>query len=106
MNLQRRLRVRYWVWLFISLLLFLLAWYLPLPPEAKGGGDMRYWEFWSMLLRGDYHCSTGEILVHLAIYSVIFAILTTLAGWILQYFVGMGWEDLTRRIGRRPPVSP
>jgi hypothetical protein len=81
MNLRRPLRSSVKVWLAISAPLFLACWFI----RAGKGGDEPIWEIWRAFITHDYICSASEMLMGLGIYTIAFAVPTTVIGWILQF---------------------
>ena len=82
---------RWWTW--ISLVLFLVAWFIPLP-FGKGSGLAAY--FWiNLFTHPNYFFET---LVFIGMYSLLFSIPAISIGWILQCVVVMIRDARKRKI--------
>ena len=82
MSLRRPLRSRVKVWLVITAVLFIGAWFLP---GGKGGGYMPVGVVWWVFITGDYICSVGDMITGVSIITLSIAVSVAVIGAILQF---------------------
>jgi hypothetical protein len=89
----RRYRTSYGLWLTISVILFLLEWFLPTEVKTKVK-PIGY--IWVVFLTGDWICAWSDMLIVLILTSTFLAIPAVVVGWILHSFIVVGrdmWHD-------------
>lgn len=69
-------------WLAATAILFLAGSWVNWFPEAKG--PLVYWYVWWVFVSGQYQCSTADMVVPLAVWTVILAVPAIVLGWTIQ----------------------
>ena len=95
MNLRRQVRSSIGLWLSISAPVFFAFWFV----DIGKGGEHPVWELWRELITRNYVCSTRAMLLILGNYTLLFASLAVLLGWVLHLPVVLaldyfrGWKS-------------
>jgi len=80
--LYTKFKTNIWLWAGFSLALFILAGFVELAPRVKEPTNL--WGPVEILVRGQYYCSTSEMLGNIVMQAGIRAILAILFGWVLH----------------------
>ena len=81
------------IWLALSLLLFVVPWFIPLSAEGKG---MAPWVCWVILFTHPSHI--GEALAAIGGFTLLFGIPAIVSGWVLQCITVMLRDARKRRV--------
>jgi hypothetical protein len=95
--LHRRFQNRPAVWLISSVVLFFLAWLLPI--DTKGDVEPLGY-LWVVLLSGQWICDWSEWFIMLGTCTTVLAVSAAILGWIVHAFivVGLNWRQAQHRV--------
>lgn len=85
-------RTNYRVWALAAGCLFVALGFVDPVAGATWKGDNSFWAFVRILLRGDYFCSTTELLIVIMVRALVQAVPAVVLGWVLQAFVVIFWS--------------
>jgi len=83
--LYRKFKTNAWLWAGLSVALFIVAGFVDLAPGVKGPTNL--WEPVEIFVRGQYYCSTGEIVGQIVLLAGIRAVPAIVLGWVLHAWV-------------------
>jgi hypothetical protein len=89
-------RTDYRLWILAAGCVFVALGFVD-PVAGAAKGDNSWWAYVGFLLRGDYSCSTGEIIGAITFRGALQAVPSVLVGWVLQALVVVGWSSPRRR---------
>jgi hypothetical protein len=88
----RPFRTDYRIWAFIAGCLFVVLGFVDPEAGATWTGHS-FWTLLGVLLRGEYICSTADLVVSIVGRAVLLlAVPAVTLGWVLQAFVVMLWS--------------
>jgi hypothetical protein len=97
----------YRIWAFAAASVFLALGFVDPLAGAMWKDDYSLWAQVGILVRGDYICSTADILTPIAFRALLHTVPAAALGWVLQAFVvvlwSAGWPGLNSVKPRRPP---
>jgi hypothetical protein len=75
------------------------------PVAGAAKGDNSLWSWVGILVRGEYTCSTGELLAPIVLRAMIQAVPAALVGWVAQALIVVVWSSVRGRpsAGGVPP---
>jgi hypothetical protein len=96
--MNRRLwRTDYRLWALIAVPVFVGLGFVDHLAGATWKGDYSLWSIVSRLLRGDYFCSTSEMLAAILAFALARAVPAALVGWVAQALVVVVWSSVRGR---------
>jgi hypothetical protein len=76
------MRTNTWLWAAFSLAFFMIGGFIELAPGVKEPTSL--WAAVEELLRGDYYCTTSEMVGKIAVHALIRALPALLLGWAVH----------------------
>jgi hypothetical protein len=89
---QGPFRTNYQVWVIAAVSVFVALGFVDPTAGATWKGNNSLWAHFGDLLRGDYSCSTANLLVPIMFQSLVQAVPAVVLGWVLQAFVVILWS--------------
>lgn len=89
-----RYRVNWPLWLFLSVVLFVVPWFVPMTQSWVP------WKYWAVLLLERNLESSRFAIQGIVVCSLLFGIPALAVGWVLQCILVIIWHAMTSR-GRR-----
>jgi hypothetical protein len=103
MKLPRPLPRSRKVWLCMTVLVFIGAWFIP---SAEGvDGRMPVGAIWYAFITRSYTGSPSGILMMLALLTCCFALVAVVVGWLLQFPICLVWKYFHRGRRNKPSAS-
>jgi hypothetical protein len=90
--MRRSFRTNYWVWAISALSLFFALGFVNPTAGVVYKGNNSLWTVVWILLSGNYHCSTSEILAIVGFRSLLQAVAAIVIGWVVHALVVMLWS--------------
>jgi hypothetical protein len=90
-----RYRTDYRIWALIAVCAFVALGFVdPVAGVAKGHNSL--WSYLGILLRGEYYCSTSELVAATMSKAVLAAAPAFVAGWVAQALIVVIWRSLKK----------
>jgi hypothetical protein len=90
---QEPYRTNYWFWGIASGCIFLALGFVDPVAGATWKGDCSLWSHVGILIRGDYFCSSADIVAPIAFMALFLAVPAALLGWVLQALIVVAWQS-------------
>jgi hypothetical protein len=98
-------RSDYRLWALIAGCMFVALGFVDPVAGATWKGDNSLWSYIGILLRGEYICSTGEMLAPIVSRALFHAVPAALIAWVAQALFVVVWASIRSRASASGCVS-